>query len=58
MMAAGSWRFEAGRGATVNLTFVFRTMPQGSSQETLATVFRNKYEVEIRRSQDEAAAEQ
>lgn len=46
--AVRHWQF---RGAgTARLVFVFRSMPAGASPESLATVFRGPYEIEVRRA--------
>jgi hypothetical protein len=50
--AVYQWHFTSRDvGATkqpVKLAFIFRTMPVGTSPDELTTIFRDKYEVEVR----------
>jgi hypothetical protein len=47
------WRFQWAKaesaGRPVKLVFVFRTMPLGTPPDEITTIFRDKYEVEVRR---------
>jgi TonB family protein len=53
MKAIRSWRFQPSGGEpssrTVRVVFVYRTMPAGTPPEGLTTIFRGKYEIEVRR---------
>ncbi len=55
MKAIRSWRFQPSGGEqssrTVRVVFVYRTMPAGTPPEGLTTIFRGKYEIEVRRLQ-------
>jgi TonB family protein len=54
MKAIRGWRFQAGGERslrTVRVVFVYRTMPAGTPPEGLTTIFRGKYEIEVRRLQ-------
>lgn len=55
LRALVQWRFEHGTQASrpIRVVITYRTMPVGTAPDQLTTIFRDKYEVEVRKVRGE-----